>query len=121
LENKLGFNIKGISEEGWRTLCAEVLQRIEEERNFLHTIKRGMANCNGHLLHRNCFLRVTEGKIGGTMEGPGSQARHEKLLEIKRGSTISHSLENSLWKRLWTSHKTDYVMIMKDAETDYIT
>jgi hypothetical protein len=47
--------------------------------------------------------------------------RREQLLEIKRGSTISHSLVNSLWKRLWISHKTDYVMIMKDAETDYIT
>ena len=55
------------------------------------------------------------------MEGPRRQGRHEQLLEIKRGSTRSNSLEKSLWKRLWTSHKTDYVKIMKDAETDYIT
>jgi hypothetical protein len=33
-----------------------------------------------------------------------------KILEIERGSTRSHSMENSLWKRLWTCHKTDYRM-----------
>jgi len=48
----------------------EVLQ-IKEERNFLHTTKRGLANCIGHLLHRNCLLRVTEGKVEGMMDGPG--------------------------------------------------
>jgi len=30
------------------------------------------------------------------------------LLYIARGSTSSHSLENSLWKRLWNWRKTDY-------------
>jgi hypothetical protein len=49
----------------------EVLQRIKEERNFLHTIKRGLANCIGHLLCRNYLLRVTEGKKEGTLEGSG--------------------------------------------------
>jgi hypothetical protein len=60
-------------EIGW-TDCVkneEVLQRIKEEKNFLHTIKRGLANCIGHLLRRNCLLQVTEEKIEGTMEGPG--------------------------------------------------
>jgi ferredoxin len=75
----------------------EVLQRIKEERNLLNKKKRGLANCIGHLLCRNCLLRVTEGKVHGTMEGPG---RHEQLLKIERGSTRSNSLENSLWKRL---------------------
>jgi hypothetical protein len=30
-----------------------------------------------------------------------------EILEIERGSTRSHSMENSLWKRLWTCRKTD--------------
>ena len=96
----------------------EVLQRIKEERNFLHTIKRGMANHTGHFWHRNCLLKqVTEGKTEGMMGGPGR--KHKQLLEIKRGSIRSHSVEKSLWKEVWTSHKTDYVMMFRDAATDY--
>ena len=32
------------------------------------------------------------------------------MLEIERGSTGSHCVENWLWKRLWTCRKTDYGM-----------
>jgi hypothetical protein len=32
------------------------------------------------------------------------------ILEMERGSTRSHSVENSLWKSLWACRKTDYVM-----------
>jgi hypothetical protein len=35
---------------------------------------------------------------------------NERILEIERENTISHSVENSLWKRLWTCGKTDYGM-----------
>ena len=42
----------------------EVLQRLEEERNTLHTPKRRKGNWVGHILRRNCLLkRVLEGKI----------------------------------------------------------
>jgi hypothetical protein len=34
----------------------------------------------------------------------------EKILEIERGSTRSHPVENPLWKRLRTCRKTDYRM-----------
>jgi len=34
----------------------EVLQRVVEDRNILHTIKRRKANWSGHILRRNCFL-----------------------------------------------------------------
>jgi hypothetical protein len=34
----------------------------------------------------------------------------KKTQQILRGSTKSHSLENCLWKRLWTCHNTDYGM-----------
>ena len=48
----------------------EVLQRVKEERNNLHTIKR--RNWTGHKWHRNCLLNyVIEGKIEGRTEVTG--------------------------------------------------
>jgi len=42
----------------------EVLRRIKEEGNILHTIKRSKFNRIGHILRRNCLLKHTvEGKI----------------------------------------------------------
>jgi hypothetical protein len=43
----------------------EVLHRVKEESNILHTIKRREANWIGHILRRNCRLlkHVIEGKI----------------------------------------------------------
>jgi hypothetical protein len=44
----------------------EVLHRVKEERNILHTIKRRKANWIGHILRRNCLLKhVIEGKLEG--------------------------------------------------------
>jgi hypothetical protein len=44
----------------------EVLPRVQEERNILHTVKQRKAKWLGHMLHRNCLLKcVTEGKIQG--------------------------------------------------------
>jgi len=34
----------------------------------------------------------------------------ERLLEIERGSTRLHSVENLLWKRLWMCLKADNVI-----------
>jgi len=34
------------------------------------------------------------------------------MLEVKRGGIRPHSVENSLWKRLWTCHKTIYLMVL---------
>jgi hypothetical protein len=48
----------------------EVLQRVEEERNILQTIKRRKANWIGHIMHRNCLLKHTvQGKVGRRSEG----------------------------------------------------
>jgi len=33
-------------------------------------------------------------------------------METERGSTRLHSVENSLWKRLWTCCKMDHAMMM---------
>jgi hypothetical protein len=40
----------------------EVLNRVKEERNILHAIKRRKVNWIGHILRRNCLLKhVSEG------------------------------------------------------------
>ena len=50
----------------------EVLQRVKEERNILHTIQRWKANWIGHILRRNCLLKhVIDGKIEGRIEEGG--------------------------------------------------
>jgi hypothetical protein len=42
----------------------EVLHRVKEERNNLHTIKRRKANWIGHILRRKCLLKhVIERKL----------------------------------------------------------
>jgi hypothetical protein len=35
----------------------EVLQRVKEERNILHTVNRRKGNGIGHILRRNCLLK----------------------------------------------------------------
>ena len=56
--------------------------------------------------HKSLFLFVT-----GTRGRSSWMARtKQRILETERGSTRSHSVENSLWKRLRTSRKTDYEM-----------
>jgi hypothetical protein len=48
-----------------RVTNEEVLQRVKEERNILHTIKRRKGNWIGHILRRDCLLKhVIEGRIG---------------------------------------------------------
>jgi hypothetical protein len=53
-----------------RVKYEEVLHRVKEEMNFLHTIKRRKANWIGHILRRNCLLKhVIEGKLEGRNDG----------------------------------------------------
>jgi hypothetical protein len=75
-----------------------------------------------HILCRKYLLRhIMEGNIEGKIKVTRRRRkRHKKLLGdrnekkralgIKRGSARSHSVENSLWKRLWTCRKTDSVL-----------
>jgi hypothetical protein len=59
----------------------EVLHRVKEERNTLHTIKRRKANWIGHILRRNCLLKhVIEGKLEGRIELTGRRGRRRKQL-----------------------------------------
>ena len=95
----------------------EVLLRVKEQRNILHEIRKRKANWIGHILRRSCILqRSIEGKIQGGIEVTGRQGRRRrKLLDdlkerrgFEGGSSGSHYVDSSLWKRLWTCRKTDY-------------
>jgi len=98
----------------------EVLQRVKEERNILHTIKRRSANWLCHILRRNCRLKHVIGeKIEGRIEGTWRRGRRCKrpLDGVKENTGYckkkngSPTVENSLWKKLWVCRKTDYRMI----------
>jgi hypothetical protein len=50
---------RGMEKISWtdRVKNEKVLQRVKEERNIVHTIKRRNANWIGHILLRNCLLK----------------------------------------------------------------
>jgi hypothetical protein len=59
----------------------EVLHRVKEERNNLHTVKRRQAKWIGHILRRNCVLKhVIEEKLEGRIEMTGRRGRRRKQL-----------------------------------------
>jgi hypothetical protein len=59
----------------------EVLHRVKEERNIVHTIKRRKANWIGHILRRNFLLKhVIKGKLEGRIEMTGRRGRRRKQL-----------------------------------------
>jgi hypothetical protein len=96
----------------------EVLHRVKEERNIIHTVKRRKADWIGHILRRNFLLiHAIKGEIEGEREVRRRKGRRykqplddlkERIPEIESGSTRSYCVENSLWKGLWTCRKTDY-------------
>jgi hypothetical protein len=64
-----------------RVRNGEVLHRVKEERNIVHTIKRRKANWIGHVLRRNCLLKhVIEVKLEGRIEMTGRRGRRRKQL-----------------------------------------
>jgi len=101
-----------------RARNGEILHRDKDEKNILHTANGRKTTLISHILGRNCLLKyVIEGKIGARIEVTGRRERRrwqivdegkERILENERGSGGSHSVEDSLWKRLWTCRKTDY-------------
>jgi hypothetical protein len=84
----------------------EVLQRVEDQRNVLHTVKRRKANWIGHILRRNWLLKhVIVGKIEeGTIEVTGRRGRIRKQLlddfkETRRYCNLKdEALDRSLWR-----------------------
>jgi hypothetical protein len=59
----------------------EILHRVKEEWNILHTIKSRKANWIGHILRRNCLLKhVVEGKLEGGIGMKRRRGRRRKQL-----------------------------------------
>jgi hypothetical protein len=50
----------------------EILHRVKEDRNILHTVIRRKFNWTGLIWRRNCLLKhVIEGKMDGRIEMSG--------------------------------------------------
>jgi len=74
-----------------------------------------LTNSTGHILLKNCLLKcVIEGKIEGRIEVTGRQ--HKRLLDHNKEArgcwklkeeALAHTLQNSLWKGLWTCRKIE--------------
>jgi hypothetical protein len=82
----------------------EVLHRVEEERNILHTIKRRKADWIGYILLRKCLVKhIIEGKIGGGIEVTRIQGiRCKQLLDdLKEKRGYWKSKEDALDITLW--------------------
>jgi hypothetical protein len=82
----------------------EVLRRVKEMRNILHTIKRRKANWIGHILRRNCILKhVIEGKIEGRTEVRGRRGRRRKQLldDLKEKGGCGKLKEEALDRTVW--------------------
>ena len=102
---------------GWRRSVGLIVWRTKKcyMEASLQTVKRRKATWIGHIWRTNCLLKhVIEGQIEGRENEERKQTAtgwpwgKERILEIGRGNTRSHCLENSLWKRQSTCHKTDY-------------
>jgi hypothetical protein len=82
----------------------EVLHRVKEEKNILHTIKRRKANWIGHILRRNFLLKhVIEEKLEGRIEMTGRRGRRRKQLldDLKEKRKYWKLKEETLDRILW--------------------
>jgi hypothetical protein len=70
--------LENVGEISWTDRVKnEVLHRVKEERNIVHTGGRRKANWIGHILCRNCLLRhFIEGKV----QGRGRRGRRRNQL-----------------------------------------
>jgi hypothetical protein len=91
--------------EKWRSITQS--QGGEEYPTYR---KRKEANWIGHILRKKCVLKhVIEGNITGMEDEEENVTSYwltlrklDNILEIERGSTSWHCMNNSLWKRLLT-------------------
>ena len=79
----------------------EVLHRVKEERNILHTIKRLKANWIDHILL--VYKHVIEGKIERVIEVTRRQGRRRKQLlnDLKETRGYRKLKEETVVRHLW--------------------
>jgi len=64
-----------------RLRSKEVLHRVKEVKNILHTVMGGKAKWTGHILRSNCILKhIIERKVVGRLEVTGRRGRRRKQL-----------------------------------------
>jgi hypothetical protein len=91
--------------DGVRT--EKVLQRVQEDKNALQTIKTRKPRWIGHILHRNCFLRhVVEERIGRRKKVTGRRGRGRKklLVDLKKNIGYCKLKEEAMKRTLWKGH-----------------
>jgi hypothetical protein len=91
---------------GWtdRVRNEEEFQRVKEDRNVRHTIKRGKANWIVHTLRRNCLLKhVIERKMEERIKVMGRRERRRKqqLDDFKEKRGYWKLKEEALTRILW--------------------
>jgi len=85
----------------------DVLHRVKEGRNILHTITRRKANLIGHRLRRNCLVQHVlggekEGRVGVTER---RERRRKQLLDdLKEKRGYWKLEEGTLHRSLWRIH-----------------
>ena len=108
----------------------EVLQRVQEKRNILQTVKRRNADWIGHIWHRNCLLiHVIEGMIDGRIAVTGRRVRRCKQLldDLKKRRVYWKLKEEALDRDQWrtrfgrvygpvVSRNTDYMNVRKSSQ-----
>ena len=110
LKQVIEGNIKGEMEVTRRRgrrrkkLLGVSLNRVNEQRNILHEIRKRKANWIGHILSRNCLLKqVIEGKIKGEMEMTRRRGRRRKKLldDLTDRRGYSHLKKEALDRTMW--------------------
>jgi hypothetical protein len=84
-----------------------VLLRVNEQRNFLHELRKRKANWIGHIVRRNCLLKqIIEGKIKGEVEVTRRRGRRRRKLldDLKDRRLYSHVKEDALDSTLWRNY-----------------
>jgi len=77
----------------------EILQRVNDDRNNLQSIKFRKANWIGHVLRKNCLLKhVSKGKIEGKIEATERRGKRSKQLldDLKKNTGYWELKEESL-------------------------
>jgi hypothetical protein len=68
------------------------------------------------------YIQQKDGRLTGLVTSCVETAFwHERILEIEKGSTRSHSVQNCLRKRLWACRKADYGMNEYEWQTLLLT
>jgi hypothetical protein len=97
----------------------DVLHRVKEERNIVHTIKRRKANWIGHILRRNCLLKhVIKGKLEERIEMMRRRGRRrEQLLDnLKEKRRYGKLKEEALDRTVWrTCFGRDYGPVVRQT------